>query len=303
MAPPELQALRLSAGPLTLELRPELGGALTRFVHESTSGALDVFRPTALEALVHRDVLGVGCFPLVPFSNRIENGRFRFGDRDYRMAPNMGDHPHPLHGHGWRGAWRVVKETASSASLRFDYRGDDWPTAYSSTQRLTLSPTALEITLTLRNEGDRKMPAGIGLHPYFPKTKHTRLRAGLRKVWLGDADCIPTELSEVPKDWQFAAGRALDGVELDHCFTGWNRSALVEWPEHRLSLEIEADEIFGCSVIYVPPGRDFFCFEPVSHENGALNLSRPASASDGGLRVLEPGAELAGSVRFRVQRD
>jgi aldose 1-epimerase len=302
MTSPELSAVRLSAGPLTLELRPELGGAVTRFVHESTSGALDIFRPTTRAALVDRDILGAASFALVPFSNRIENGRFRFGDQSYRMAPNMGDHPHPLHGHGWRSVWRVVEQSSASASLRFEYDGDEWPSAYSATQTLSLSADALAVTLVLRNEGDRDMPAGIGLHPYFPKTARTRLSAELERVWFGNADCIPTELGELPNAWQFHGGRALDGVELDHCFTGWQRRALVEWPEKGLALEIAAEPPLSYAVIYVPKGRDFFCFEPVSHENGALNPSR-RPASESGLQVLAPGADLKSTVHFRVRRD
>jgi hypothetical protein len=61
MASYTLSAVKLEAGALTLEMHPELGGALTRFVHESSRGPLDVFRPTRSEALAGRDILGVAC--------------------------------------------------------------------------------------------------------------------------------------------------------------------------------------------------------------------------------------------------
>jgi aldose 1-epimerase len=52
-------------------------------------------------------------------------------------------------------------------------------------------------------------------------------------------------------------------------------------------------------VIYVPPGEDFFCVEPVSHVNDGFNLLERGVA-DTGVRVLAPGQTLAGAVRLRV---
>ena len=42
--------------------------------------------------------------------------------------------------------------------------------------------------------------------------------------------------------------------------------------------------------VYTPPGRPFFCVEPVSHATDAVNLS--ALAADVGMRSLEPGTTL-----------
>ena len=38
----------------------------------------------------------VGCFPLVPFSNRIENGRFEFQDRTVTLEPNHSRQAHVI---------------------------------------------------------------------------------------------------------------------------------------------------------------------------------------------------------------
>jgi hypothetical protein len=61
---------------------------------------------------------------------------------------------------------------------------------------------------------------------------------------------------------------------------------------------IEADPVFGHLIVYVPPARDFFAVEPVSHMNNAVN--RP-DVTDNGLRHLAPGERLTGSVRFSVE--
>jgi aldose 1-epimerase len=57
--------------------------------------------------------------------------------------------------------------------------------------------------------------------------------------------------------------------------------------------------LFGHLVVYVPPGQDFFCVEPVSHVNDGFNLLDRGVAGTG-VRILEPGERLAGVVRLSV---
>ena len=144
------------------------------------------------------------------------------------------------------------------------------------------------------------MPAGIGLHPFFPRGDGTRLRTELARVWLCQADKIPEQRVPLPRSWDFRDGRALDGLDLDHCFDGWNGRAAITWPQARLELALEADPVFSFAVIYAPPHKPFFCFEPVSHANLALNLAE-RGVSEVGFRRLEPGETLRGTLRFSVR--
>ena len=61
--------LELAHGDLRLALDPALGGALLSF----RKGDVDLLRPTPAGA---SDVLETACFPLVPYANRIADGRF-----------------------------------------------------------------------------------------------------------------------------------------------------------------------------------------------------------------------------------
>ena len=84
---------------------------------------------------------------------------------------------------------------------------------------------------------------------------------------------------------------------LDHNFQGWSGTARVEWPG--VGVTIEADPTFRHLVLYVPPGQDYFCLEPVSHVADGFNmLARGVQGT--GVRVLGPGERLAGTVRFRA---
>jgi aldose 1-epimerase len=55
----------------------------------------------------------------------------------------------------------------------------------------------------------------------------------------------------------------------------------------------------GHLVIYVPPGQDFFCIEPVSHVNDGFNLL-DRGVEDTGVHVLTPGQTLAGTICMRI---
>ncbi|CCD01316.1 protein of unknown function (plasmid) [Azospirillum baldaniorum] len=47
-----------------------------------------------------------------------------------------------------------------------------------------------------------------------------------------------------------------------------------------------------------PPGEDYLCVEPVSHMTDAVNHPEQP---DTGLRRLEPGEELSGTMRLRLE--
>jgi aldose 1-epimerase len=60
---------------------------------------------------------------------------------------------------------------------------------------------------------------------------------------------------------------------------------------------MEADMAYY--ILYAPPGRDFFCFEPVDHAINAHNL--PGGAAANGLTVLAPGESLSRTVSFAIE--
>lgn len=300
MGAPETVTLR--AGDLALELCPETGGSIARL----RLGGADLLRPASDADIAAGDPRRLGSYPLFPFSNRVRHGRFAFRGADYRLALNFGDHPHAIHGNGWQRQWRVAERTAGMARLVLDHDpahdgAESWPFAYSAAQEFHLAAGGLRVVLTLRNDDTRPQPVGFGLHPYFPRTPAARLTARLTGMWRADETLIPVEHVPLPPALDFAAGRALGGVECDNCFTGWRGPAVIDWPDRGLRLTIEASPGFGNLVIYVPPGRDFFAVEPVTNVNDAFNLAA-AGAGDTGLVVLAPGATLVGEVRLGVTR-
>ena len=293
-----LDAVVLRHGLMECVVAPRIGGAIARLTLWGEDGPLHLLRPTPPGAIDGGSAADMACFPLVPFSNRIAGGRFRFDGTDVALPLNHPACPHSLHGHGWEKPWTV--EAQDDAALRLSYRhtADAWPWSYRAVQRITVRADGLEVRLELVNESDREMPAGLGLHPYLPKPPGTTLTAAVGSVWLGDATLLPRERAAVPRAWAFPDGRAMDEVVVDNGFPGWDGRAAIDWPQHGRRLLVEADPVFGHLVVYAPRGEDYLCVEPVSHMTDAVNH---ADEADAGLHALPPGGVLAGTVRLRLE--
>jgi aldose 1-epimerase len=290
--------ITLASGRFTAGVSPQLGGALAWFGFADDSG-VDFLRPASARAFAERNVRLTSSYPLVPYSNRIGDGRFRFEDVDYALRPNATISPHPLHGVGWLRAWAVTSVARDSVSLAITHvcRGQDdaeWPWTFAATQTIALDAAGLHLTLALTNHDSRAMPAGIGLHPFFPKSPRMALQFEAAAVWSNDPRMLPRERTSVPPEWNFASRRPAAEFAVDNCFANWSRTALLTWPERGWGLRLAASEAFGHLVVFTSPARDSIAIEPVSHANNAVNLA--PTRNDTGLVILAPGAALSGTL-------
>jgi aldose 1-epimerase len=286
----------LACGAFELDLCPRLGGTISGFRHQG----LDLMRPPGARFLGAGDPGEASCFPLVPFSNRIADAGFRFRGEVYELPRNFPPEPHAIHGQGWQHPWTAAAASASRAELTFRHAVPGTPLDYHARQLFELDDDGLSVTIAVTNGGERPMPAGVGLHPYFARTAGVTLTASLDHVWLADERKIPKERVPLPAHWDFSKAPRVAALQMDNCFGGWDGHAQIHWPETRLTLTIESDPGLGHLVIYIPPGADFFSVEAVSNANDGFNLM--ARGVDGtGVRVLEPGETLSGTVRFGVR--
>jgi aldose 1-epimerase len=291
----------LSSGDAHCEIAPGVGGAIAGFWWERDGRRVDWLRPASPAAVARGKAGDMGCFPLVPYGNRIRDARFLFCGREVLETPAEGEGRHALHGHGWRRDWRVMERGDDRLVLEYDHEPDAWPWLYRVRQSFALSPEGLEITLELENRSETLMPAGLGFHPYFPRTPEASVTATTTGVWLTDAEIMPTERTAVPPGWDLSAGRRVGDVVLDNVFTGWSGDAVVTWPERAARLTLSATQpLLSFIVVYTPRERDFFCVEPASHCTDAFNLAREGVAETG-LRVLAPRVHRAARLTLRPE--
>lgn len=274
--------LRLRSGPLHAVLAPAAGGSIARLDWLGEGARLPVLRGADAPA----SPLEAGCFPLVPYCNRIRDGRFHFRGREVRLAPNMAGDPSPLHGHGWLAAWEVVEASAASAVLGYRHAPDAWPWAYEAHQHIALADDRLEAALSCTNRSDDDMPCGLGFHPYFPCTAGARLTTRVVNVWTVDEHVLPVDRRAATGRYALD-GRAVCGRDLDNGYDGWGGSARIEAGQLPFAIEMSSREA-GFFQLYSPPNGALFVAEPVSHANAALNAPEEAWPALG-LRVLKPG--------------
>jgi aldose 1-epimerase len=290
----EESTVRLSTGRLRLTLSPSIGGAISAFEWSDGGASRPILRKchSCLEK-----VLDAASFPLVPYVNRIREGRFTFRGREVSLAPNMAGDPSPLHGQGWLNAWQVDDAGERHAVLSYRHQGGEWPWDYAARQEIALDDGGLTIELSCRNLSDEPMPCGLGQHPYFPCGPQTRLDTEVTHAWTIDEKVLPVD--RVAATGRFdLRDRLVCGQDLDNGFAGWGGEARMSDPEWPFELKLSsADARFF--QLYSPRDGGIFVAEPVTHANAALNAPE-ADWPELGMRVLEPGEEMSLTMRLAV---
>jgi aldose 1-epimerase len=292
-SPNARQRVALSHGDVALDLAPEVGGGIAAF----TWRGRNVMRPASGAALAADDPLGLSSFPLVPFAGRVTDGRFTVDGREVRLSPNLPGEPHAIHGQGWRRPWGVASSTDDTARLTLSHPAGEWPWAYAAEQVFTLVDDGLDHTLSVVNQGDAPMPAGLGQHPYFPRGPHTRLTAEVDGVIAFDAEAGRFRRLAPPPDWDWREGRIVRPF-VDNAFTGFGGRARIDQPHLGLSVTLSSEPSAAHLVVYAPESGDFTCVEPLTHAVGALD--RGDGGLRGGMRLLAPGEAMTLTVRYRL---
>lgn len=263
-----------------LALRPEVGGAVAAL----TRDGVDVLRPMPEGST---EILDAACFPLTPYANRIAGGVFEFEGRTITLPVLSAFAPHALHGDGWRSVWSVEARDEVSATLLHRHQPDGWPWAYEARQVFTLTGEGLHIALLMSNLSDTPMPAGLGLHPYFPVSAETRLELRAAQVWGGGVDEVPTTLLPVAQIHDWSGGpRVAEAPFVDHAYVA-SGPAILSGDGRTTTVTASANA--GWRHVYAP-GADFCCIEPVTHRPDAAHA--PEGEASGWI-VLAPGGSLS----------
>lgn len=281
--------LELTRGEQSLVLAPEFGGAILGW----TWGDMPLLRRPSPDAVLRGRSDAMGCFPQIPYCNRIAFRRFDWDGRRYELAANFGDSPHAIHGVGWQRPWEIAPISPASATLTLRHDAEDaasraaWPFAFAARFTYHLIDRGMCIEIEATNLHAAPAPMGLGVHPWFPRTPGATITFRANGVWFTEHG-LPTRHGAIPPRWDHAAGRAVAGERLDNCFTGWDRVALIP------AMRIQADPLFGNLQVFTPPDADFFCVEPNSHMPDAIN--RTGLPPDQAMCVLAPGESVSGTI-------
>ncbi len=284
----------LSAGNLELSIAPSKGGSIANFHWVEGQRRTPLLRECNTPP---ENALASASFPLVPYVNRIREGKFHFRGREVKIEPNMPGDPSPLHGQGWLGEWQVESAGPNEAVLRFEHEAGEWPWSYRAGQQFSLDQRGLAIVLSCRNLSAEPMPCGLGQHPYFSCSDGTRIATEVTHAWTIDENVLPVE--RVAASGRFdLADRSVCGLGLDHGFGGWGGSARLSDPAWPVEIIVSSPDARFFQ-LYSPESGGLFVAEPVTHANAALNACEERWA-ELGMRVLEPGEAMKLTMRIEI---
>jgi aldose 1-epimerase len=277
--------LAIRSGAWAAGIAPAYGGAVLSLKR----GDSDILRPGA-PGRVAADPRAAASFVCVPWFGRLVGG-LAFAGRRWPLTPTLAacDPVHALHGEGWVRPWRIAAHTDDRAVLVFEHGAGAFgrfPFAFSAEQEIRLDANGATHALAVRNDGDATMPAGLGLHPYFPRRRTTRLALAAARLWTPPRNGAEGSDGAIPADLDFSLPAPLPERGADHTFTGVSGAASVAQPDIALRLETDAPFLH----LYAPEGEDFFCLEPVTHLPGRF-----------GEDTLAPGETLR--VTLRIEAD
>jgi aldose 1-epimerase len=245
---------------------------------------------------------------LIPWPNRLQDGRYEFEGREYQLPLNEPEHANAIHGLVRWSAWSVAARDADRVVLTHRLQAQPgYPFTVDLSIEYALSAHGLSVQTTATNVGDDPCPYGCGAHPYLSVGTETVdvtvLHAPAGTMLQADGRGIPTGATPVAgTDYDFREPRAIGAMKLDHGFTDLVRDqdglARVELtnPETGVAVALWVDESYRYLMVFTGDlpevERRALAVEPMTCAPNAFR-------SGEGLLVLEPGGSVTSTWGIR----
>jgi aldose 1-epimerase len=199
---------------------------------------------------------------LVPWPNRIQDGRYTFDGRDYQLALTEPTHGNAIHGLVRWAAWSIAAQEPARVVLEHVLHPQPgYPFTLAVQIEYALSHSGLSVRTTATNVGRDPCPYGAGAHPYLTVGTETvdsvALQAPGGTALKSDERGIPTgRLAVDGTDYDFRRGRGLGPTRLDHCFTDLERGddglarVVLRDPERASGLTLWVDDAYQYLMLF-----------------------------------------------------
>jgi aldose 1-epimerase len=271
----------------------EVGGGLREY-RRGDRAVLDPYDLTSMCDGAHGT-------PLIPWPNRLADGRYRFDGHDYQVALTEPSKRNAIHGFlRWR-PWRAARNDADRvvmATTLFPLTG--YPFCLDVSVEYQLSDEGLGVTTTATNTGAQAAPYGCGQHPYLSPgsglVDDGELELGAEtRITTDERRQLPTGSEAVAgTDFDFRTRRRIGALAIDFAFTDLARDAdgrawVRLWGADGRCAELWVDESYPLVEIYT---GDTLAPHRRRRGLGVEPMSCPPNAFQTGERVirLEPGA-------------
>jgi aldose 1-epimerase len=244
---------------------------------------------------------GAHGMPLIPWPNRLRDGRYSFEGQEYQLPLTEPEAGNAIHGLlRWRN-WQQLERGEDRVVLGIRLHPmQGWPFTLDVAIAYSLGDGGLTVETSVTNGGSRACPLGLGQHPYLSagpgwKLGECRLHLSAGTRILTDPDRqLPTGLEPVHgSDLDFRVPRMLQGVSIDDPFTDLERDrdglawVTLSCPDGHTA-ELWCDSTYSVLQLYTgdtlaPPRRRLgLAVEPMTCPPNALQ-------SGEGIIRLDPG--------------
>jgi aldose 1-epimerase len=169
---------------------------------------------------------------LLPWPNRIADGRYSFGGRDLQLPLTEPSSHTAIHGLVRWVAWGLREQEDDRALFELHLHPQPgYPFALDLEAEYALGADGLTVRLAGTNAGDAPCPFGAGAHPYLrpaagPTVDTAVLRSPAATRLLNDDRGIPTGREPVEgTPYDFREPRPIGDLQLDTAFTDLERGA------------------------------------------------------------------------------
>jgi aldose 1-epimerase len=244
---------------------------------------------------------------LAPWPNRLEDGRYRLGDREGVAALNEPERGNAIHGLVRWLPWAPVSRSDAEIVLGCDLHpqpGYPWRLRLETTYEIT--PVGLRASARAMNRSGVVAPFGIGFHPYLAVATEkvddavVTIPAATRLVM--DERGLPVGREPVEgTGFDFSSGRPLGATVLDTAYTDLIRTeagraeVTVRDPIGRRSVTLWADRSFAHLMVYT--GDTLEPAERRRHGIAVEPMTCPPNAfrTHTDVVMLEPGGAWQGT--------
>ena len=158
---------------------------------------------------------------MAPWPNRLEDGTWKLGNREFAAAVNDTYGNNANHGLVFDKAFDVVNHTDSLLSLEtkiFDERA--YPFEILLTLTYALENDGLQISFEAVNHAAEAVPVAFGLHPYFVAEEDSELELNARTWVQKNSRNLPTLSTPIDSSSAAEQGRnRIAELDIDDCFT------------------------------------------------------------------------------------
>lgn len=293
---------------LTAWIAPAMGSNMCRF----SVGCQNVIDFDS-DLLMKREYTGTPV--LYPTPNRVRNGMFRYRGKIYnqlKRGESVFEHG-LVHNEAWRYSEPVISSEGVCFNTWIDFNKESilfeaFPFTHRLLLEFSLSMDGIKVSYTIQNMGEREVPFGFGLHPFFMKLSgedETYVTIPAYYVMDYTSDLLPTgRLIEVKNTiYDIRKGIQIGALDLDHVFTGITEGefAEIEYRGSGIKVTLSATKDFSHIVLYSPNGKNYFCIENQTCSTDTHNLYERGFSAESGLKFVPVRQIHSGYIKYSIQ--